>query len=116
MSEQNRKRQNAAQRAARTRSTLHGTAQRPRFSVNISNKNIVAQLIDDDKAVTIISASSLKSTKGTLTDKAAAVGAEIAKQAKSKKVKFVTFDRGGKQYHGRVKALADADRENGLEF
>lgn len=117
MSEKKNKVNSAAQRAARTRSTIHGTSDRPRLSVIVSNMNVSAQLIDDDKGNTIASASTIggKST-GTMTEKATAIGQEIAKAGKAKKVTKVIFDRGGKQYHGRVKALAEAARENGLEF
>jgi len=117
MSEQSKKVSNSAQRATRTRATLHGSAERPRLSVNISNKNVSAQIINDDKGTTLaaVSSVSLKST-GTMTEKSAAVGVEIAKKAKSNKVNRVVFDRGSKQYHGRIKALAEAARENGLEF
>jgi large subunit ribosomal protein L18 len=117
MSEQTRKVSNSAQRATRTRATLHGTADKPRLSVHISNKNVSAQLINDDTSTTITAVSSvnLKST-GNLTEKSTAVGVEIAKKAKSNKISRVVFDRGSKKYHGRIKALADAARENGLEF
>ena len=117
MSEQKNKVTNAAQRAARTRSTLHGTAKQPRLSVAVSNMNVTAQLINDDDGTTIASASTIGGkAKGSMTEKATVIGQEIAKAGKAKKISKVIFDRGGKQYHGRVKALADAARENGLEF
>jgi len=117
MSEQSRKVSNAAQRATRTRASIHGTAERPRLSINISNKHLSAQIINDDESKTLSSATTvgLKS-KGTLTERAAILGAEIAKKAKANKISSVVFDRGAKQYHGRIKAVADAARENGLEF
>jgi len=117
MSEQARKVSNAKQRAGRTRSNISGTAQRPRLSVNISNKHISAQIINDDLGKTIASVSTvgLDGTH-TMTDKAVKVGSEIAKKAKSSKISKVVFDRGSKQYHGRMKALAEAARDNGLEF
>ncbi|WP_409252540.1 50S ribosomal protein L18 [Bacillus salacetis] len=107
-------------RHARVRSKITGTEQRPRLNVYRSNKNIYAQLIDDVNGVTLASASTvdkeinLDSTGNV--DAAAQVGELIAKRATEKGLKSVVFDRGGYLYHGRVKALADAARENGLEF
>lgn len=117
MSEAKKKVINSAQRAARTRASIHGTAERPRLSIAISNKHISAQIINDDesKTITAVTTTGSKST-GTMTEKAAAIGVAIAQAAKKKKVTKVVFDRGAKQYHGRIKALADAARENGLEF
>ena len=118
MSELSRTQANIARRQKRTRSTLHGTTERPRLSVNVSNKHISAQIINDDKHVTLAAATTTgaKAGKGTLTEKAAILGADIAKQAKAKKIKAVVFDRGAKKYHGRIKALADAARKEGLDF
>lgn len=109
---------NRARRQGRIRAVVRGTAERPRLRVFVSNLNVTAQLIDDDKGYTIAYVTTVgqKSAKGTMTEKAAWVGAEIAAQAKSKKIKSVVFDRGGKLYHGRVAALADAARKAGLEF
>ncbi|HVX24178.1 MAG TPA: 50S ribosomal protein L18 [Candidatus Saccharimonadales bacterium] len=109
---------NRAHRKARIRSQVSGTATRPRLSVFISNLHVTAQLIDDDKHSTVAYVTTVgqKTVKGSLTDKAKWVGSEIAKQAKTAKVKQVVFDRGGRLYHGRVAALADAAREQGLEF
>ena len=109
---------NRSQRKARVRSVVSGTAQRPRLCVSISNSNISAQLIDDTAHKTIgqVSTVGQKTVKGTMTDKAVWVGTEIANQAKAAKIKTVVFDRGGKLYHGRVAALADAARKAGLEF
>lgn len=108
---------NKAFRAKRTRAKIHGTAERPRLTVFISNKHIVAQVVDDDKGATICYATTVGSKlTGTMRDKAAAIGTEIAKAAKAKKVKKVVFDRGAKLYAGRMSALADAARKEGLEF
>ena len=105
-------------RHKRIRRNLSGTAQRPRLSVFRSNTNIYAQLIDDVEGVTLASASSLDTdvSGDSKVEEAAAVGTLIAKHAKDKDISVVVFDRGGYQYHGRVKALADAARENGLSF
>lgn len=105
-------------RHERIRKSLSGTAERPRLNVFRSNANISAQIIDDVKGVTLVSASSLdlKLENGGNVEAAKKVGAEIAKRAKKAKITQVVFDRGGYLYHGRVKALADAARENGLEF
>jgi large subunit ribosomal protein L18 len=109
---------NRTQRKARIRSHLAGTTERPRLSIFISASNVSAQIIDDTKHTTVAAVSTIgnKSAKGTLTEKAAWVGSEIAAKAKAAKVTSVVFDRNGRQYHGRVKALADAAREKGLEF
>lgn len=109
---------NRQQRKGRIRSVIIGTATRPRLSVFISNTHITAQLIDDDSHKTLgyVSTVGQKALKGTMTEKAVWVGTEIGKQAKTAKVKTVVFDRGGKLYHGRVAALADAARKSGLEF
>lgn len=105
----------------RIRRKVNGTAQRPRLAVKKSLKYIYVQLIDDAAGRTIASASSRDKDAGVMkggSNQAAAkaVGALIAKKAKDKGVTRVVFDRGGYQYHGNVKALADAARENGLEF
>lgn len=107
-------------RHARIRAKLAGTAERPRLNVFRSNKHIYAQLIDDTKGVTVASASTLDKelnleSTGNI-EAAQKVGELIAKRALEKGFKSVVFDRGGYLYHGRVKALADAARENGLEF
>jgi len=104
-------------RKNRVRSGVRGTSERPRLSVFISNLHISAQIIDDSKQMTVVSYSTTgKKLKGTKTERAAAVGSEIAKLAKAKKINKVVLDRGPKMYHGRVKALAEAAREAGLEF
>jgi len=117
MSEQKRKVSNSIQRSARVRSNIHGTSDRPRLSVHISNRHVTAQIINDDQSKTIVSATTV-GLKGNvnLTESASKVGIEIAKKAKTNKISKVVFDRGSKQYHGRIKALAEAARENGLEF
>jgi large subunit ribosomal protein L18 len=117
MSEQARKVSNSIQRSARTRSNLHGTADRPRLSVHVSNKHMSAQIINDDSGKTLASATTVGSKhKGTMTEKAVVLGTDIAKKAKANKISRVVFDRGSKQYHGRIQALANAARENGMEF
>ncbi|MBU0996757.1 MAG: 50S ribosomal protein L18 [Firmicutes bacterium] len=102
----------------RIRATVKGTAARPRLNVFRSNKGIYCQLIDDIAGVTLAAASSLelKDVYGGNIEAAKAVGTLIAKKALEKNIKLVVFDRGGYLYHGRVKALADAAREAGLEF
>ena len=108
---------NKVMRAARTRAKIHGTKERPRLSVHFSNLNVTAQIIDDDKKVTLAYATTIGSKiTGTKTEKAAAIGTEIAKKAKSKKISKVVFDRGAKIYAGRMNALAEAARKEGLEF
>ncbi len=104
-------------RANRTRAKIHGTAERPRLTVNISNLHITAQIIDDDKKVTLAYATTVGSKiSGTKTEKAAAVGKLIGEKAKKAKITKVVFDRGSKLYAGRMSALADAARKEGLEF
>ena len=106
------------QRKNRIRSVVSGTVKRPRLSVFVSNSNVTAQLIDDEagKTLAYVSTVGSKAAKGSLSEKAAWVGTEIAGKAKQAKIKTVVFDRGGKLYHGRVAALADAARKAGLEF
>jgi large subunit ribosomal protein L18 len=103
----------------RIRGKVTGTSERPRLAVFRSLKSIYAQVIDDANGKTIVSASSLEKdagAKGANAAAAKAVGALIAKKAKDKGITRVVFDRGGYLYHGNIKALADAARENGLEF
>jgi large subunit ribosomal protein L18 len=104
----------------RVRKKVIGTAQRPRLSVFRSNSDIYVQLIDDDSATTLASASSrdkdITAQKGTKSEKSKLVGSAIARKASELGLKDVVFDRGGNLYHGRVKAVADAAREGGLIF
>lgn len=111
------KSKNAARRAARVRTVVKGTPERPRLSVNISNLHITAQIINDSQGVTLAYASTVgKDVSGTRIEQAAQVGKDIAAKAKKAKVSKVAMDRGRRAYHGRVKALADAARQAGLEF
>ena len=106
-------------RHKRLRAKISGTATCPRLAVYRSEKNIYAQIIDDTKGVTLVSASTLEAAfegNGGNKDAAKAVGEAIAKRALAKGIEEVTFDRGGFLYHGRVKELADGAREAGLKF
>ena len=109
-------------RHQRIRTKIVGTANKPRLNVFRSLSNIFAQVIDDATGCTLVSCSSLdKEIKGSINyggniNAATAVGSLLAKRAEEKGIKTVVFDRGGYKYHGRVKALADAAREAGLEF
>jgi large subunit ribosomal protein L18 len=103
----------------RIRRKLAGTAERPRLAIFRSVAHIYAQVIDDAQGSTIVSASSVDKgarTKGGNVAAAKTIGKLVAQRAQEKGIKKVVFDRGGYQYHGRVKALADAAREAGLEF
>ena len=106
-------------RHVRVRTKISGTAERPRLCVYRSNNNLYVQVIDDVKAVTLASASTLDKeikTKHSNKEAAKELGALIAKRAMEKNIKTVVFDRGGYIYHGVVKELAEAAREGGLEF
>lgn len=105
-------------RHERVRAKVSGTKECPRLNVFRSNNEIFAQIIDDTNGNTLVSSSSveLKIKNGSNIEGASLVGKDIAEKAKNKKIKTVVFDRGGYLYHGRVKALAEAARENGLEF
>ncbi|MBR3246589.1 50S ribosomal protein L18 [Candidatus Saccharibacteria bacterium] len=104
-------------RAKRTRAKIHGTAERPRLSVNFSNQHIVAQIINDDEGKTLAYATTVGAKMtGSRSEKAAKIGTEIAKKAKAAKITKVVFDRGAKLYAGRMSALAEAARKEGLEF
>jgi len=105
-------------RHARVRKTVSGTSEMPRLNVFRSNNEIYAQIINDETGMTLVASSSvaLKIKNGGNIEGAALVGADIAKKALEKNIKKVCFDRGGYQYHGRVAALAEAARANGLEF
>lgn len=103
----------------RIRERVRGTAERPRLAVYRSVAHIYAQIIDDAQGRTVVSASSVEKgsrTNGGNVAAAKTIGKAVAQRAKEKGIKRVVFDRGGYQYHGRVKALADAAREAGLEF
>jgi large subunit ribosomal protein L18 len=109
--------QKLARRRARVRATVSGTPERPRLSVKISLKHVIAQLIDDTTGTTLAYATTFhKDVKGNMTEKAAVIGKEIATQAKAKKITKVVFDRNGRLYMGRLHALAQAARDAGLEF
>ena len=106
-------------RHARVRNKISGTTERPRLAVYRSNTGIYAQVIDDTKGNTLVSASTLDKeikTKASNVEAAKEVGTLIAKRAADKKIESVVFDRGGYVYHGRVAALAEAAREAGLSF
>jgi len=116
-------REKMLRRAQRVRTKLRKVAEgRPRLSVARSHKNISAQIIDDEKGITLASASTLEkdvlgsAKTGADTEAAALVGKALAERAKKVGVEDVVFDRGGYMFHGRVKALADAAREGGLKF
>ncbi|AKT53374.1 MULTISPECIES: 50S ribosomal protein L18 [Selenomonas] len=113
------KNQARQKRHLRVRNHIAGTAARPRLNVFRSLKNIYAQIIDDEKGVTLVSASSKDkgfSQYGGNVEAAKAIGAAVAKKALEKGITEVVFDRGGYIYHGRVAALAEAAREAGLKF
>ena len=107
-------------RHARIRKRISGTPERPRLVVTRSNRHMVAQVVDDTKGITLVSASTLQADfagfEGTKTEAAKKVGELIAEKAKAAGVEKVAFDRAGFAYHGRVKALAEAAREAGLQF
>ena len=100
----------------RIREKMSGTAQRPRLNVYRSLNHIYAQVIDDHTGTTLVSASSIKLKTGGNVAAAKEIGKEVAVKAVEKGIKKVVFDRGGYLYHGRIKALADAARDAGLEF
>ena len=116
MKKVNLKKQKVERRHKKIRSTVFGTAEKPRLAVFKSNKYIYGQLINDDKAETIISLSSMKAKSKTFLARCEETGKEIAKLALSQKIETVVFDRGGFKYAGRVKAFADGAREGGLKF
>ena len=106
-------------RHTRVRGKVSGTSERPRLNVFRSGTNIYAQIIDDVKGCTLVSASSLEkdfACEGTKSDAAKKVGQMVAERAKAKGIETVVFDRGSYVYHGRVKALAEGAREGGLQF
>ncbi len=105
-------------RKHRTRTVVRGTLARPRLSIFRSNRNMLAQLIDDSAGKTLVAASSseLKAIKGTKTDMAKSIGKIIAEKAKKAKIMEAVTDRGSYRYHGRVKALVEAARDGGLKI
>lgn len=108
---------NRSLRAARVRAKVSGTTERPRLSVTISNRHVSAQLIDDTRHHTVVAATTVGTKQtGTLKEQAAWVGTELAKKAKKAKITTVVFDRNGRKYAQRLAALADAVRQEGLEF
>lgn len=109
--------QNRLIRKRRVRAIVKGTTEQPRLSVFISNAHVSAQIVNDEEGKTLVAATSVgQKIAGSKTDLAKKIGAEIAKKAKKAKISKVTFDRNGKKYTGRVKALAEAAREEGLMF
>lgn len=111
------KNQNKALRKNRVRSKVSGTSERPRLSVTISNLHVSAQIINDVEQKTLAYATTVGAkAKGSKSELCAKIGAEIAKKAKEAKIKSVVFDRNGRQYAGRLAALADAARKEGLDF
>ncbi|MBG89294.1 MAG: 50S ribosomal protein L18 [Verrucomicrobiales bacterium] len=117
-----KKRKLLQRRRWRIRKHINGTAERPRMSVRMTGKNIYVQFIDDDKGVTLVSASSMhkdapdRDALRANVESATKLGAQAAEKAKAAGISKVVFDRSGAQYHGKVKALADAAREGGLDF
>ena len=109
-----------ARRAFRVRKKVAGTASRPRLVVSRSSRHLFVQVIDDSQGKTLAYASTmetdLRADKGDKTAKSKAIGALIASRAKAVGVSTVVFDRAGNKYHGRIAAVADSARENGLEF
>jgi large subunit ribosomal protein L18 len=110
--------QRRVKRRRRVRAKIHGTAERPRISVFRSNRGIFAQLIDDDSGHTLAAVNWTEADLRTLTgsDQASKAGALLGERAKAAGIETAVFDRGGYQYHGRVKAFADGAREAGLLF
>jgi large subunit ribosomal protein L18 len=116
MDKNKQKAQRWAKRKRRVRRRIFGTPEKPRLSVFRSNQHIYAQLINDVEGRTLTSASTVQMERGGTTDAASEVGKRLAENAKSAGVQRIVFDRSGYRFHGRVKALADAAREGGLEF
>ena len=117
MSDLIKKQLNAGLRKARVRAKISGTAERPRLTVTISNLHVSAQIIDDINQKTLVSSTTVGSKQtGNMVEKAAFIGADIAKKAAKAKIKTVVFDRNGRKYAGRLSALADAARKEGLTF
>ena len=115
-----KKRLNKQRRHKRVRATIKGTSERPRVSVFKSNKHVFVQFIDDEAGKTVLSSKVVANKKskirGTKTDKATKIGEMLAEKAKEAGIKEVVFDRGGFEYHGRIKAVADGLRKGGIKF
>ena len=105
-----------AKNKVRIRRKVKGDAERPRLCIYRSGRHIYAQVVDDDKGITLAAASTLKSGLGSNRDAAKKIGTDIAKMALGKNIKRVVFDRSGYVYHGRIQALAEGAREGGLNF
>ncbi len=116
MSKSKNKTEKRQRRHKKIRSTISGTSERPRFSVAKTNTALYLQLIDDTSGKTLVAASTRDMKGKTNTEKAFAAGKEIAKKAIAKDIKSVVFDRGGYVYTGKVKAVAEGAREQGLKF
>lgn len=114
--QQNTKLQQRNRRHIRIRAKIHGTADKPRLAFFRSNKQVYAQIIDDDKGITLCATNSLKSKGLGLRARAEELGKQIAEEAKKNKITSICFDRGGFLYTGSVKAFADAARSGGLKF
>lgn len=116
--EQTRTKNNRQLRKTRVRNRIRGTATRPRLTLNISNRHVSGQLIDDEARVTLTASSTVgqKNLDVNLLERAKWVGADLAKKAKKAKITHVVLDRGSRKYHGRVAALADAVRAEGIEL
>lgn len=100
-------------RERRVRNVITGTTERPRLMLHVSNRGFEAQIIDDSQEKTLIG---MRTTEGSNVDQAEKFGKTVAEAAKKAKISKVVFDRGGKRYHGRIQAFADAARKAGLEF
>lgn len=103
-------------RERRVRGKLHGTAVRPRVSVSRTNKHMFMQAINDDAGTTVAAISDQKITDGTKTERASKAASQLAAGLKKAGVSAIIFDRGGYRYHGRVRAVAEALRQEGIEF
>ena len=103
-------------RHTRIRARVSGTASRPRLAVFRSNRALYAQLIDDERAITIVAADSRKEKGATLREQSTSMGASVGAKAKEKGIEQVVFDRGGFQYQGAIAAFADSARATGLVF
>lgn len=110
------KKEKRVKRQRRIRARMAGTSQRPRLALFRSNQHLFAQLIDDDKRVTLVSLSDIKKKYGKGLEGAKKFGEALALQAKDAKISKVVFDRRGYAYHGIIKAIAEAVRQGGLEF